>query len=382
MLFMKKFMVLLVVLMSSAFAYELAINVTVAQGTAGAGTNVSIVQNGVVLFSAKADTGGVARFNVSAGEYFVLLNRLSYPTYVSLVSVEKNTSYLLTMSQGLSYASAYGQVSGPSDFGNATVIALRDGQLSEREYPSAAGNYLIQFLQEGNYQLVFTVPGFEGKNAEVFLPKGQFTQINIALEKAAVLENITVPPVLTAPSQIAQLSVIEVSLSQNGIPLSGQEIIVQTPSGAATLTTNNDGKAYINAAEGGAYSFSYGALFASTTAIPKAAPQQNATPPAQEEPPAQPPAQPPSSQQGGLSIAALALIAIGAIALGAAIGAVYIFMEQRNKHRKQKEAKQPAPVEGQPHHEAPASPRGEGAPFSAGKSGKKAHKHGHKHSNK
>ena len=339
-LFAKRLFVLfaLALVMAQASAYQLTVNVTVADNTAAVGTNVTLVQGGTALYSTRADGYGLAHFVVPPGDYFVLLSRLSYPQYVSLVSVNADTFISRTMSQGFSpYASAYGQVSGPSTFTGAQVTAYSNGQIIKRTTPSADGSYMLSYtLPEGDYQLVFGADGFDNKTVDVHLSQGAFTEVDATLSKTVAAQNATPPSMLSSPPQIQQHSAIEVSLSQPGA-VSGQAILVQTPSGAITIMTNSQGIAYINAAEGGTYTFTYGALSSSTDVIPAVPPAHNTTPPAANTtPPAQqPPAQaPPQPQQpaGGsmpLALAILAGVVIGLIIFAAL---VYIFLKH-GKHR-------------------------------------------------
>ena len=343
MLFAKKLLLLLVLFMSASFAYTLSLAVTVAQGTAAAGTNVTLVQGGTELYNARADTAGTVQFNVSGGEYFVLLNRLGYPLHVSLVTVAQNTNITLTMRQQISYATAYGQITGPQDFSSTAIVASSNGQTVKRAYPSAYGNYLVTYLPEDDYQLAFSSDGFDNQTVDKFLPQSDFTQVNVALHKTVAVQNNTAPATISSPPQITQYSVIEVTLSQAA---AGQAITVQTPSGTTTIKTGGDGQAHINAAESGTYTFTYGNLSTSTTVFSNAPPVQNATPPVQNyTPPVQQQPAAPQAPAAGNS-ALTAAIVLGALA-GIAVFAVllYIFMRKRKGQKKHDAAEKEAPLQ-------------------------------------
>jgi hypothetical protein len=300
------FVILLALLVSVPFASTLAVKVTVTQDTLAVGTNVSVVTGGVELAMQKAGLDGYARFNVSDGSYFIVLPRSSiYPTYVSLVRVNGNTNITLTkwMPSPGSPANAYGQIFGPTDFSNASVIAYSNGLVAKKVAPNRDGFYILS-LQEGNYELVFSAPGFEAKKEQAFLPTAEFMEVNAALTKP--LPKIEQPPVLLAPPKVQQYSVIEVSLTKEGAPLAGEELQVQTPSGAIALKTDSEGKVRINAAEAGTYKFAYGALSASTSV---GAAQQPPPPPPPEAPP-QAPTNLPPQQQGEAGAGYAGLLAI------------------------------------------------------------------------
>ena len=238
-------LVLLVMASSQLSAYSLTLKVTISQGTLAVGTNVSLERGGVQVANAIAGASGTVSFNVSAGSYFVRLSRYSFPASVSIVDVEKDTSLEYTIWQGMTYSNAYGQIFGPSDFSNSTVTAYSGDQVAKRVthskngYPDSNGYFIIPFLPEGNYRLVFDVPGYQAAEEDVFLPNAQFVEVNPSLVPA--VQQASLQPVLSAPAGVQQYSVIVASLSEGGKPMAGQGVSVQTPSGALSLKTASDG---------------------------------------------------------------------------------------------------------------------------------------------
>jgi len=288
--------VLMVLFSSQLSAYSLTVKVTITQDTLAVGTNVSIVHEGVEVANAKTSVNGTAKFDVAGGSYFIQLRRYPYPLHVSLIQVENDTSITLTMRELVSYANAYGQLSGPADFANSTVTVYSEGQIAKRitheknGYPDKNGYYVLSFIPEGNYKLEFSVPGFEQKAVDVFLPSSEFVEVNAKLAK---IEPKPEPQVsLSSIPSVAQYSIIHLSLMKGVEPLSGQNVTVQTPSGEVTLITSVDGTLAINAAEAGKYVFKYGGLTSTTEVLVK---ESVPVPPAAEQPPAVQPEQPPAN---------------------------------------------------------------------------------------
>jgi hypothetical protein len=316
---------------SQLSAYSLKVTVTIADGTLAFGTNVSLERGGVQVANAIADVNGSASFNVAAGSYFVQLNRGSFPVFVYLVDVEKDTSIEYTIWQGLSYSNAYGQIFGPSDFSNSSVTVYSGSQVVSRvthakSYPDNSGCFMIQFLPEGNYRLVFNVSGYQGLEEDVFLPDAQFVEVNPTL--APAVQQAPPQPALSAPASVQQYSAIVATLSEGGGPMAGQNVSVQTPAGALSLTTASDGTVSVNAAEPGQYSFSYGNLTASTSvqgnqaqAQPPSQPEQQPAQQPQNNTSSQQPAQQPSGQAGSI----LPFLAVGGLALLVVIAAAALF---------------------------------------------------------
>lgn len=297
--------------LSAAYAYQLAITVTVTQGTLSIGSNVSLVTNGVEIAAGRTGADGIVRFNASNGSYFAVLKSSIYPTQVSLIEVSGDTEVTLTKRQMISYASAYGQIMGPENFSGASVSAFQNGLVAKRVEPNAHGYYVLSFIPDGTYDMVFEVPEY-GKNTErAYLGLGEFTEVNSKMAKPAPEPEPL--PVLTAPQQVQQSTTIEVQLSKGGVPLSGETVIAETPSGKVELTTDLQGKAALNAAQSGLYRFTFGELSASTMVPPKEAEKPAAPQPAQPAAPS--PSQPaapaqPEQLKGSELLAAAALFFI------------------------------------------------------------------------
>jgi len=324
--------ILFAILVSIASASTLAVKVTVTQDTLAVGTNVSVMTGGVVLEEKKAGSDGYARFNLSDGSYFVQLRRYPYPLHVSLVEVKGNTEITLTMRQLISYASAYGQIFGPSDFSNASVSAYQNGLIVKRAAPNAHGFYLMSFLPEGEYELEFIAPGFVTMKEKTYLLAADFIELSPTLEKFKEEEEHL--PVLSAPGSVKQFSIIEVSITKGLAPLSGEKISVETPSGKAEINTGSDGKARINAAEAGTYKFTYQSQTVVTAAVGKEQ-EEEPEPVAPELQPAQPPVQGPGQQDSGggallfVVLAFLSVVGVAAIAIAA-----ISYLRGKKKHRK------------------------------------------------
>jgi Carboxypeptidase regulatory-like domain len=295
-------------------ASQLAVKVTVTQDTLAVGTNVTLVTGGVELAQARAGTDGYARFNVTDGSYFVVLRRYPYPLQVVLVTVSGNTDVTLTMhvaSPG-SPANIYGQVTGPQDFSGTNVTAYMNGLVQKKAVPNKDGFYTLSFLPEGTYDVEFDSPGFVQKKVQLTVNAGDYAEADAALEK--------VPPPsipqasLQVPSQVQQFSVIEAVLMYGDGPYANQTLTVETPSGKVDVTTDSQGRASINAAEGGTYTFAYGNLSQSTSVVASGGavtqPEANASP---EQPPAQP--QQPVQQQGQSNLGAIGIVALAFLAI-------------------------------------------------------------------
>jgi hypothetical protein len=321
-------LVMLALLSAQAIAYDVAIKVTVSQGTLAVGTNVTIVKDGVALYNAKAGADGVASFQLDPGSYFILLDRGGYPRYVSILEVSGKTNVTRTMSQGMSFSAVYGQVAGVSDFSGVSIGAFMDGKIVDRVSPNKDGYYLMLPLQAGNYEFEFTASGYAEKKAALALSTAVFSELNAVLEKPAPAQ--PEQPKLIAPDAAEQKTVIEVLLARGSLPMAGEKITVQTPSGTIEATTGEDGKARVNAVQAGTYRFSYGSLAAATkvagAALPSPEPQ--VVNPEQQPQPVQA-----APQDNGGHLAAFAVFGVlGLMAFVAA--AIFLAARAGKKHHK------------------------------------------------
>jgi hypothetical protein len=337
---------LAVLFAAPVFAYDVAIKVTVSQDTLAVGTNVTIVKDGTFLYSAKADGSGMTYFKLDAGSYLVYLDRGGYSRHVNILEVGKSENITYTLRQAISYASAYGQVSGPADFSGASVAAYANGNVVKRIAPNRDGYYLMSFMPEGQYALVFTAPGFVEKNVSSMLLQSQFTELNAKLDRTPVAP--TTQPSITVPSSVQRQSVIEILLADGIAPLSGQVVLVKTPAGSVEVTTGADGKAHVNAAAAGEYIFTYGNLTAKT--LVAGAENATAKPPVVAPEPSAPPAATQPQANTNL-MAGLAAIVMGGVVV--ALGIILFVASRLGKKPKAaadaREGKEAAPAEGHAH---------------------------------
>jgi hypothetical protein len=320
------------------YASILNVKVVIEQDTPSVSAPVSLISGGVALFTQKTDQNGIASFNVTDGSYFISINRSSiYPENVVLKEVSGNTNITVVRRRAISYANAYGQIYGSSSFENASVSAYQGGRLAKRTSANKDGFFILQFLNEGEYMLLFEAPGFKEKEVKVFLPVSEFVPVYQTLEPASPAPSQETSQeesqaILSSPSQVPQFSLIEVVLQKGGMPIEGAEILVSTPSGQMSAKTNSKGIALVNAAEGGNYTFSYGNQTAITFVVqetPAALPKK---PQNQPSLPAQNPV--PESKQGSAAFVLIAAGILVAIALAAAL--VLLRMWQKKKEHKGK----------------------------------------------
>ena len=336
---------------AQAFAYDVSIVVTVAQGTLAVGTNISIVKDGTLLYSAKADGSGSASFKLDQGSYFVYLDRGGYSRHINILEVNKNDNITYTMRQLISYASVYGQVSGTSDFNSALVTAYVNGNVAKRATPNKDGYYLMSFMPDGEYMMVFNAQGFVGKNVSITLSQPQFSEVNVKLDRIPVAPEFQ--PTITVPPVVQKQSVIEILLMKGSSPISGQVVFVKTPSGSVEVTTGIDGKAHVNAVKPGEYIFTYGNLTSKT--IVEGAENATVQPPVVTPEPVVPIAttQPQKPADTGLVAGAAIVVMSGAVV---ALGIILFVASRMIKKQKPKaEAKSHEPAASTPHAEHAAS---------------------------
>ena len=349
--------VLFALFAAQVFAYDVGIKVTVSQDTLAVGTNITIVKDGTLLYSAKADGSGTASFKLDEGSYFVYLDRGGYSRHVNLLEIGKNDNVTYTMRQLISYASVYGQVTGLTDFNSTTVTAYTNGNVAKRTAPNKDGYYSMSFMPEGEYALVYDAQGFVEKNVSATLLQSQFSEINVKLDKILVAP--IAQPTISVPASVQKQSVIEILLVKGSSPLPGQVVLVNTPSGSVEITTGADGKAYVNAVIAGEYVFTYGNLTSKTIVEGKAdVPVQQ--PPVVIPEPAVPPvtAQPQAPAVSGL-VAGTAVVAMGGAVV--AIGIILFIASRMIRKQKPK-------AEAKAHEHAASAPRTEHAA---------PHKHAH-----
>ena len=318
----------LFLLAAASFAYQLSIKVTVTQDTLSVGSNVSLETSGVEIASGRTGDDGIVTFNVSNGSYFAILKSTIYPQQVTLIEVNGDTAVTLTKRQQISYATAYGQITGPADFSNVTISAVQNDRVQKKATPNSNGYYSLALygLPDGAYDIVFEAPGFDKVTEREYLSSSEFTEVNAQMSPTPVIA----PPeqILTAPQQVQQSSLIEISLTKGSSPMAGETVTVQTPAGKTSITTDSGGKASINAAQSGLYAFTYGNLTASTAVLPKQAiaptpvpaPATTITPPS----PTPAPASPQPAEQGGSVILAGATLFVILLLIGLLVLLVWV----------------------------------------------------------
>jgi hypothetical protein len=336
-------------LAAQASAYDVAIKVTVAQGTLAVGTNVTVMQDDVELYSQKAGMDGVAHFQLDPGSYLVVLQRGGYPDYVSILEVSGVTNVTRTMSQGMSYASAYGQIKGPTDFSNVSIAAFTGGDIVKRVSPNKDGYYLMPYLPGGEYELVFGAPGFAEVRKPVSLMPAVYSKVNAKLEKPAAEPEGE--PRLVVPASAGRDSAIEVMVYRGNAPAAGAAVLVSTPAGSFEAIADSTGIVRVNAAQPGKYKFSYGALQAITTV--EAGMPEPPLPPEQELEPEAPGGQEPEPQEQGGWMGAVAALAIagGVVALLlVAAAAIMLLGRKGGKAKEEKPAEPHAKKHEHAHH--------------------------------
>lgn len=327
-------------LAAQASAYDVAIKVTVAQGTLAVGTNVTILQDDVELYSQKAGMDGFAKFQLDPGSYLVLLQRGGYPDYVSILEVSGTTNVTRTMSQGMSYASAYGQITGPADFSNVSIAAFAGGEIVKRVSPNKDGYYLMPYLPGGEYELVFTAPGFLEAGKLVSLLPATYSKVNVKLEKPAAEPEGE--PRLAAPASAGEGATIEVAVYKGSAPAAGAAVLVTTPAGSFEAAADGSGIVRVKAVQPGEYKFAYGALV-STTTVEASAPAPEA-PPEQEPEQKVPITNEPAPQEQGDWMGAMAALAVagGVVALLLVAAAAIMLLGRKGKGK-------PAEPQGEKH---------------------------------
>ena len=263
---------------------------------------------------------------MSNGSYFAVLKSTIYPTQATLISVAGDTSITLTKRPQISYATAYGEIFGPADFSNASVAAYQNNVLQKLGKTDSNGYYILTYLPEGQYDLVFDVPGFGNATVHAYLPLADFTEVDANIARAAPIAPAPAAsePSLSSPPQVQQSSIITVTLTKGGSPLAGETIIAVTPAGKTELSTDSQGTARINAAQSGIYMFTYGKLSSSTVVPPPSATPAQPSVPSQPSAPEAP--QPQSSSPAAPSGASVIIAAVALFCILLFVGFVVLLV--------------------------------------------------------
>lgn len=248
---------------SLLFASNVTIRVLDNWNTPLYGTPVELLQKSVVAARADASREGYASMEVQDGEYVARVSRAGYPVFVSVLKVQGKTDVTLTAIQGRSYSVLYGTVQAEGGIPEGMKLyAMRNGaaQSSARVY--GGGAYVLQFLEDGEYELVaggeyegskfpFSVSGSETKLMDVNLKKEGARNASGAGAKEKGI------PFVSVLGKGALYAPIKVKVGAGSEGAVGAQVEVLTPDGKVSLLTDGDGVAVINAAREGKYVFTY-----------------------------------------------------------------------------------------------------------------------------
>lgn len=263
---MRSYWFFLFLMFATIFAGQLYVNLYLIDETPAVGTNVIIKKDGLEIMSGKADSKGKVSFNLSDGKYFIIIDRSYYPLQVHTAYVSDKTNVSFFVSEKISYPVIFGQIFGSS---NCSISLYQNQTLIKKESTDSYGYFLIKFIPEGEYKIVFSSPGFAKEQIEDYLFASQLKEIYITLKpenKTNLAENRTSNSkisILVEPSA-KRYSILEVFLVNGSNPIPNQKILIETPSGTLEATTDKNGLIKINLAEDGIYKFKWGNISAST----------------------------------------------------------------------------------------------------------------------
>ncbi len=320
----------------------------------------------------------LSQFELARGIYFVRLQRGGYPDHVYILNITRDLEVQYVMFIKKSTYTLFGRVTENTDYWVGRKISLMDAQgtvvRSVNILPD--GDFLVDSVWPNTNYYLRLDDGVQKITSPVFQAPDTgagYMEVNGTLANA---NDTLVTPKLSAYSSAALYSILAVQLKAGDRPMAGQQVTVITPRGTLNLSTDDSGKAYVQAAEGGDYTFMWETQtvkMSVPSAAPTAPPAQNVT--AGNETPAFviPPeaggeTAPATTAAGWLGITSLMLIAVVVV-----IAVVFIFfvvprfMRMANKPAEKKE--EPA---------APAWPAwSEPAAETGAKENK--HKEGHAH---
>jgi hypothetical protein len=325
------------VLAASAFASTLTVNVSGLSDTALVGTKIDILKNSVVILNGTANKFGVANFDVTDGYYIVRTTRGFYPVKVQVAKVEGNSIAKLRMDLDSNTATMYGKVSyGKWNLDGYRVYATQKGVAIKeaRVYPE--GVYVLTFLDEGTYDLVFSKGEWEPINISVTLAARETRLLDIELSKKSEGGIVA----LDVPRFADLYGTIAAKLTRGGKPMNMTEMSVLTPDGIAKINTDANGEARINAAKAGNYTFTYANITASSFVeapigqVPGKKPVEP-----KKTPVALPTPEPPAPQQKTADTTLFVIVGIAMVGIGVLLaGAVAFIMLRKQKSREGKHA--------------------------------------------
>lgn len=260
---------LLATLCSALFASTVTIRVLDNWNTALYGTPVELLQDSVVVANATADRTGYAAMEVQDDEYIARVSRAGYPVFVSVVNVQGKTDITLTALQGRSYSVIYGTVyvEGDDIPQGLKLYAVRNGitQSSARVYPDGA--YVLQFLDDGQYELVAGGEEYSGSKINFSVSGYETRLIDVHLKKKGAAENGSgIAPVETALPFVAIVdrgalyAPIKIRVGSGDTLAANAQVQALTPDGEISLVADESGLVILNAAREGRYVFSYGGV--------------------------------------------------------------------------------------------------------------------------
>ncbi len=319
----------------------------------------------------------MSSFDLAPGIYFVRLQRGGYPDHAYILNITRDLEVQYVMFIKKSTYTLFGRVTGNPEHWTGTRISMMDAQdtvvRSANILP--AGDFLIDTVwPDTNYYLRLD-DGTQRINSPVFQAPDTgagYMEVNGTL---ALSNNTILAPKLAASSGAALYSVLSVQLKSGDRPMTGQQIAAKTPRGTLNLSTDENGKVYVQAAEGGEYTFTWETQVVKMS-VPKptvaAPPQKNETPAAPVVIPTEQPAE--TAPQGGMTWLGMASLLLFVMMIVIAVVFIFFvvpwFMKALNKPVQKKE--EPAA----PMWPMPAEPQAETGAKEHGR--KEAHAH-HKH---
>ncbi|VVB56783.1 Carboxypeptidase regulatory-like domain protein [uncultured archaeon] len=290
---------LLALLLLAAPLLALQFNVTVTNeiGTRLPGTKVQILTGDTVLYEnstiwcpkADVDKGCPVRisdraqagFELAPDTYFLRLQRSGYPDHVYLQTLDQDTALTVIMFIRKSTYTMYGRVSNASHQLDGMQIKLMDADTDTVVRTSAIkanGDYLIDSLWPGRKYYLRVDDGEQRLLSEPFSYNDVGAYYLELAGAQAPLRNVSLQPLLSGPDRADLHSRISVTLMSGERPMEGQTVTVRTPNGELNLTTDADGIARVQAAEGGQYTFKWSSLRLNVTVPMPPAPAAPAAP--------------------------------------------------------------------------------------------------------
>lgn len=271
------FAIALLALFSSVFAYVINVSVSDVDYAAPSklpGTKVQVLSGNTVVYEKTTDKYGNALFNLSAGTYFVRLNRSFYPEQIIMYTVHVNETLNVKMNIKQTTYTLYGQVvDNPSSKWEGKLITVMDAQgqvFGGQNRIAQDGYYLIPYLYPGQtFQMKLEMAdGQKFISAPFSFSSAGAYWLPLDLSRQT-LANAT--PALSAPARSQLYAPIVAFVRAGDKPLANESVSVGTPDGALTVLTDANGAAPVYAASPGTYEFAWNGQSAKT--VVEGAPQ-------------------------------------------------------------------------------------------------------------